>query len=272
MHVKLTYIFIGGIEMQIGFFDSGVGGITVLHEALKMLPNEDYIYYADTLNVPYGAKPKGEVKKHIFNAVEFIIQQQVKAIVIACNTATSVSIEDLRAKYNIPIIGMEPAVKPAVEKNINKRVLVTATALTLKEEKLQNLITKLDNEHIVDLLPLPGLVQFSESFEFSEKIVLPYLQEQLLKYDLRKYETVVLGCTHFSFYKDMFRKLLPPHTNIIDGNTGTVKNLKRILEKMKSLNEGSGNIIFYNSGFRVEDKEKLDKYNDLFKRLDDINA
>lgn len=260
--------------MQIGFFDSGVGGITVLHAALKMLPNEDYIYYADTLNVPYGPKPKDEVKKHIFNAVEFIIQQQVKAIVIACNTATSVSIEDLRSKYTIPIIGMEPAVKPAVEKNknANKRVLVTATALTLKEEKLQNLITKLDNEHIVDLLPLPGLVQFSERFEFNEQIVLPYLQEQLSKYDVSKYETIVLGCTHFSFYTDMFRKLLPSHINIIDGNIGTVNNLKRTLEEMNSLNEGNGNIIFYNSGFKVEDKTKLDEYSKLFKRLDDINV
>lgn len=259
--------------MQIGFFDSGVGGITVLHAALKMLPNEDYIYYADTLNVPYGPKPKDEVKKHIFNAVEFIIQQQVKAIVIACNTATSVSIEDLRSKYTIPIIGMEPAVKPAVEKNknANKRVLVTATALTLKEEKLQNLIAKLDNEHIVDLLPLPGLVQFSERFEFNEQIVLPYLQEQLSKYDVSKYETIVLGCTHFSFYTDMFRKLLPSHTNIIDGNIGTVNNLKRTLEEMNSLNEGNGNIIFYNSGFKVEDKTKLDEYSKLFKRLDDIS-
>ncbi len=258
--------------MRIGFFDSGIGGVTVLHDALKILPNEDYIYYADTLHVPYGPKPKDEVKNHIFNAVEFIIQQQVKAIVIACNTATSVSIEDLRSKYNIPIIGMEPAVKPAVEKNINvnKRILVTATALTLKEEKLQNLITRLDNEHIVDLLPLPGLVQFSERFEFSEQIVLPYLQKQLFNYDLNKYGTIVLGCTHFLFYKDMFRKLLPAATNIIDGNIGTVKNLKRTLEEMKSLNEGNGNIIFYNSGFRVEDKAKLDNYSKLLKRLDDI--
>lgn len=259
--------------MQIGFFDSGIGGITVLHDAVKMLPNEDYIYYADTLNVPYGPKPKDEVKKYVFNAIEFIYQQGVKAIVIACNTATSIAIEELRAKYNIPIIGMEPAVKPAVEKNKNadKRILVTATAMTLKEEKLQNLITKLDNEHIVDLLPLPGLVEFAEKFEFNEQTVLPYLQEQLFKYDLHNYETVVLGCTHFSFYKDMFRKLLPSYVNIIDGNIGTVKNLKRILEEMNTLNEGSGNITFYNSGTKIEDKSKLDNYRKLFKRLDVIN-
>lgn len=259
--------------MQIGVFDSGIGGITVLHDALKMLPDEDYIYYADTLNVPYGPKPKDEVKKYVFNAVEFIIKQGVKAVVIACNTATSVAVKDLRVKYSIPIIGMEPAVKPAIENNkdINKRVLVTATALTLKEEKLQNLIARLDSEHIVDLLPLPGLVEFAERFEFDEQIVLPYLQSELSKYDLSKYEAIVLGCTHFPLYKDMFRKLLPPYVNIIDGNNGTVKNLKRILTEMNSLNEGSGNIVFYNSGFKVEDEAKLDKYRELFKRLDAIN-
>lgn len=106
---------------------------------------------------------------------------------------------------------MEPAVKPAIEKNkdMNKRVLVTATALTLKEEKLHNLIYKLDNEHVVDLLPLPGLVQFSERLEFDEQIVLPYLKEELFKFDLNNYEAIVLGCTHFSYYKDMVRKLVP---------------------------------------------------------------
>lgn len=259
--------------MQIGFFDSGIGGITVLHDALKILPFEDYIYYADTLNVPYGPKPKEEVKKYILSAVEFIIKQRVKAIVVACNTATSIAIKDLRAKYNIPIIGMEPAVKPAFRKSkySNMRILVTATALTLKEEKLHNLITELDNEHIVDLLAFPGLVQFSEKFEFSEQVVLPYLQERLLKYDLRQYETVVLGCTHFSYYKDMFKKLLPPYTDIIDGNIGTINNLKRILEGMNLLNEGNGNIVFYNSGFKVNDKVKLDNYSKLFKRIDEIS-
>lgn len=259
--------------MKIGFFDSGIGGITVLHDTLKVLPKEDFIYYADTRNVPYGPKPKDEVIKYILHAVDFIHQQGVKAIVIACNTATSVAIEEVRDKYSIPIIGMEHAVKPAIEKNrdIDKRVLVTATELTLKEGKLHNLIAKLDNEHVVDLLPLPGLVEFSEKHEFNQEVVLPYLKEQLLKYNLNDYGTIVLGCTHFSYFKDMFRKLVPSHVKVIDGNMGTANNLKRILEEMNSLNEGSGNITFYNSGFKVEDIVELDKYVQLFKRLDAIN-
>ncbi|MNB67310.1 Glutamate racemase 2 [compost metagenome] len=258
--------------MQIGFFDSGIGGITVLHETLKVLPNEDYLYYADTLNVPYGQKTKNDIKKYVLNAIEFITQQKVKAIVIACNTATTAAIEEIRAKYSIPIIGMEPAVKPAVKtkKNVDKRILVTATALTLSEERLQDLITKLDNEHVVDLLPLPKLVQFAESFEFNEQIVLPYLQEQLSIFDLSKYETIVLGCTHFSYYKNIFRKLFSSDVNIIDGNNGTAKNIKKVLEEINSLNEGNGNISFYCSGVKVENKAKLNDFYNLFKRLDAI--
>jgi glutamate racemase len=167
---------------------------------------------------------------------------------------------------------MEPAVKPAVEKNSNKRILITATALTLKEEKLQNLITKLHCNYIIDLLPLSELVQFAEKLEFDEQIILSYLQDQLSKYNLNDYNAIVLGCTHFLFYKDMFKKLLPAHINIIDGNIGTVKNLSRILSEMNSINEGSGNIVYYNSGIKIEDKINLDKYRQLFKRLDVING
>lgn len=259
--------------MQIGFFDSGVGGITVLHEALKILPDEDYIYYADTNNVPYGAKSKEEVKQYIFTAMEFMINQGVKAIVIACNTATSVAIEEVRSRYNVPVIGMEPAVKPAVQNNQdrNKRVLVTATALTLREEKLQNLIAKLDQGHIVDLLPLPGLVQFAEKLVFDERIVLPYLKGQLSGYDLNQYGTVVLGCTHFPYYKNIFHRILPRQISVIDGNKGTVNNLKRILDDSHSLGGGSGKLVYYESGIRVEDTIRLNNYKELMRCLEHTN-
>lgn len=264
----------GGEKVQIGFFDSGIGGITVLYEALKILPYEDYLYYADTSNVPYGTKPKNEVKKYISDAAQFIVGQGVKAIVIACNTATSVAIDDLRNKYNLPIIGMEPAVKPAVGLSMNKgkRVLVTATPLTLKEEKLKTLIRRVDNEHVIDLLPLPKLVEFAENYEFREKIVLPYLETQLHNFDMENYETIVLGCTHFPFYKDIFKKLLPASISIIDGNLGTVLNLKKILEDKNYTNEGSGKIVYYNSGNEVHDKLKLAQYSQLLKRLSSMNG
>lgn len=256
--------------MSIALFDSGIGGITVLHEALKMLPCEDYIYYADTLNAPYGTKSREEVRALVFSAVDFIVSLGVSAVVVACNTATSVAIEDLRERYTIPIIGMEPAVKPAVEKTggTQKRVLVTATPLTLKEEKLKNLIDRIDNEHIVDLLPLPGLVQFAETFEFSENVVSEYLKNELAAYELDRYGTIVLGCTHFVFYRNILKKIIPENIDIIDGNTGTINHLKKVLDGKGERKSGKGKIKWYCSGEPVEDVKRLAEFELLMLILD----
>lgn len=256
--------------MRIGFFDSGIGGITVLHEALKEIPGEDYLYYADTDNAPYGTRTRGEVADLVTNAVDFIIRQRVKAVVVACNTATSVAIEILRNRYSIPILGMEPAIKPAVEKNgkFHRRVLVTGTPLTLKEEKCRNLIERVDNEHIVDLLPLPELVRFAENYEFGEKTVFSYLEREFGKYDLSLYGTVVLGCTHFPFFRKMFRRILPDHVDIIDGNSGTVRNLKRTLELNGITGSGCGDVEYFVSGRVVDDRVTLERYSSLHDMLD----
>ena len=127
----------------IGVFDSGIGGLTVLKKIVEILPDEKYIYYADTDNVPYGTKPKEEVKEYINQAVNFLISKNVKAIVIACNTATSIAVKELRENYTLPIIGIEPAAKPAVENRGEKRVLIMATPTTIKEEKLKFFIRKI---------------------------------------------------------------------------------------------------------------------------------
>ena len=248
--------------MKIGVFDSGVGGITVLKELLKILPKEDYIYYADVLHVPYGTKSKEEVKKYVFEAVEFMVSKGIEALIIACNTATSISVSELRKKYDFPIIGMEPAVKPAVEKCNNKKVLVTATPLTLKEDKFHNLVTRLESEDIVEPLPLPGLVEYAEKYIFNEEEIIGYLKDKLSPYNLDEYGAIVLGCTHFPYYREYFKKIVPSHIDIIDGNKGTVNHLKNILlEKKAKLNSGSGEIKFFLSG--QEDNIKLKKYLDL---------
>lgn len=256
--------------MSTGFFDSGIGGITVLHEAMKLMPRGDYIYYADSDNAPYGTRPKDEVIALVHSAVDFLAGQGVVAIVIACNTATSVAIETLRSRYSIPVIGMEPAIKPAVEKNekLHKRVLVTATPLTLKEEKLRNLIDRVDNEHIVDLLPLPGLVKFAEDYSFDDAGVRSYIENGFSHIDLEHYGTVVLGCTHFIYFRKLLKKILPASIDIIDGNSGTVRNLKNILEQ-KSINvNGTGAVTYYTSGRLVDDRMLLDRYDSLHRMLD----
>lgn len=262
--------------MKIAFFDSGIGGISVLHQALKLMPNEDYLYYADTDHVPYGTKEKSQVKAYILKAVDFILQNDVKALVVACNTATSVAINTLRERYAIPILGMEPAVKPAVRRiqngDIKKRILVTATPMTLKEDKLHQLLNQWDQGHIVDLLPLPELVNLAEAGEFADKAVRNYLDSAFSELDLHAYCTVVLGCTHFNFFKDTISSYLEEGASIIDGSLGTVCYLERILYEHHLKEHNQGKIEFYTSGRLVCDEREKQKYHNLLKRLDYLDS
>ncbi|RAV05647.1 glutamate racemase [Paenibacillus sp. YN15] len=236
--------------MRIGFFDSGVGGATVLAKALGSMPEEDFLYYADTLHVPYGEKPKEEVRGHIFDAVAQMVDEGIKALVIACNTATSIAAKELRERYSFPIIGMEPAVKPAVMRTAGseKRVLVFATSLTLKEAKFQQLVSAVDQRHIVDHLALPGLVELAERGIFSGPEAEGYLRRALAPFDLGRYGTAVLGCTHFPLFRPVFAELLPAGTDLIDGAEGTVRHLRATLEKAGLAGGGSGRLEFMSSG------------------------
>lgn len=247
--------------MKIGFFDSGMGGTTVLKESLKMLPDEDYIYFADTFHVPYGEKTKDEVKQYIFEAVDFIARCGIKTLVVACNTATSIAIKDLREKYCFPILGMEPAVKPAVVRTngSGKRVIVFATSLTLKESKFHQLVSQVDHNNIVDYMALPELVTFAESLEFREEVVVPYLKEKLSSIDIEQYGTVVLGCTHFPIYRPCFKKMFPENVDIIDGAKGTVRHLQNIIADAGISGGGCGKIDFYSSGNNAADSLKFQK-------------
>lgn len=243
----------------IGVFDSGIGGLTVLKKIVEILPNEKYIYYADTDNVPYGTKPKEEVKEYIKNAVEFLISKNVKAIVIACNTATSIAVNELREKYSIPIIGIEPAVKPAVENRGNKKVLIMATPTTIKEEKLKYLLESLNAEKYVDLIAMPKLVEFAENKEFESDSVKKYIKEQLKEYNLEDYSELVLGCTHFPFFKKVLTKVFPETTQIIDGSKGVANRLKNILEENNLLGNNQLEIEYYYSGRLAGNKEELNE-------------
>lgn len=242
----------------IGVFDSGIGGITILKKIIEKLPNEEYIYYADTDNVPYGTKPKEDVKEYINKAVEFLISKKVKAIVIACNTATSIAVKELRNKYTTPIIGIEPAAKPAVENRGEKRVLIMATPTTIKEEKLKYLLNRLDAKEYVDLIPMPKLVEFAEKLDFKSNEVREYIQEQLKKYCLEDYSELVLGCTHFPFFKEILSEVFPKDVNIIDGSIGVANRLKSVLEERDLLGNNELEIKYYYSGKKVKDKERLD--------------
>lgn len=253
--------------MQIAFFDSGIGGLTVLHQAMRMMPHEDYLYYADVDHVPYSYKTKEQIRQCVREAVDFIAEQDIKALVVACNTATSVAIQELRARYPFPILGMEPAVKPAIrDQHCTKRILVTATPVTLREEKLQNLLHQVDQNHQVDLLPLPRLVELAETGCFDDGQAEIYLREVLAPYALDQYCTVVLGCTHFNYFKDSFHKILPEDITMLDGSDGTVKNLERVLHKLDLQEHNIGTVQYYRSGRSAEHLRAF--YDKLLHRLD----
>lgn len=211
--------------MRIAFFDSGVGGLSVLHQAQLQQSHHQYEYFADIENAPYGAKPAAEVRDLVFAACDFLARLQPDALVIACNTATAVCIEALRSRYEFPVIGMEPAVKPALAKVERDRVLMMATSLTLQEAKLDALLERIDPGGRCDKLAMDKLVNFAEQGRFDGAEVDDYLDSQLSHYDVASYGAVVLGCTHFIYFRPALHKVFGSDVRLVDGNQGTVRHL-----------------------------------------------
>lgn len=236
--------------MPIGFFDSGVGGLSVLKEALKLMPNEDYIYFGDSINAPYGVRDVDEVKELTYKAVEFLLDKGAKAIVIACNTATSAAVASLRISYpNLPLVGIEPAVKPAVKLNSNKKVIIMATPMTIKEKKFNNLMNRFKEEAEIIPMPCAGLMEFVESNNIDSDELEDYLKDKFINYNIDDIGAVVLGCTHYPFVKPVLREVLGEEIPIIDGGMGTCKELKRRLEvaNLLSTSNENGKVEIYNS-------------------------
>lgn len=256
--------------MKIAFFDSGIGGLSVLHHATKILPQEEFIFFADEDNVPYGTKTPEEVLRFVDAAFKFLIAQEVGAIVVACNTATSVAVKKMREKYSLPIIGMEPALKVALDTFPNKKVLVAATAITITGEKIRRLIKNLRAENLTELKALSRLVEFAERQEFNSAAVEKYLREELSCYDFKNFSSLVLGCTHFNYFKDTLKKILPPHMKILDGNAGTVNELIRRTNLKSERAEKFSSVEFFYSGRKVNDAAELLRLKKFLRRLDEM--
>ncbi len=239
----------------IGFFDSGVGGLSVMKEAIQVMPNENYIYFGDSKNAPYGVKSVEEVRDLTFKAVEFLLNKGVKGIAIACNTATSAAVADLRKIYpDLPLVGIEPALKPAVELNKDGNILIMATSMTLKEEKFNRLMNRYKDRASIIPVPCPGLVEFIESGKLDGKEVEEYLFEKVNTYNGGKIASIVLGCTHYPFIKDTLVKIIGKDITIIDGGLGTAKELRRRLREKNLLTESkeNGTIEIINSSNKNE--------------------
>lgn len=226
-----------------------------MKEAIQVMPNENYIYFGDSKNAPYGVKSVEEVRDLTFKAVEFLLNKGVKGIAIACNTATSAAVADLRKIYpDLPLVGIEPALKPAVELNKDGNILIMATSMTLKEEKFNRLMNRYKDRASIIPVPCPGLVEFIEAGKLDGKEVEEYLFEKVNTYNGGKIASIVLGCTHYPFIKDTLVKIIGKDITIIDGGLGTAKELRRRLSEKNLLTESreNGTIEIINSSNKNE--------------------
>ncbi len=214
----------------VGVFDSGLGGLSVVTTMRQLLPNESIYYFGDSQHAPYGNKTTAQVLARSEQIVLSLLAQSVKAIVIACNTATSAAASYLRQKYpDTIIIGMEPAIKPALQKQ-NGKVCVLATEMTLREVKFNNLIAQLAAKHRIVKCPAPQLVDYVESGQ-TDLRRLNQLLDQIVTVDRAAVGAVVLGCTHYLFVKPAIRAYFGADVQLYDGNKGTVLHLKDQLAK-----------------------------------------
>ena len=226
--------------MKIGFYDSGLGGIKTLKDIIDMGLKGEIFFLADEKNKPYGTKEPEDVKKIAIENVQKLVDLGCKIVVVACNTATSVAIQDLREKFeNIEIIGTEPAVKLAIKEHSSKKILVIATTVTVKGEKLHKLIDSLDAKEKIELLATDKLVQLveDENFTQNQKNVNEYIYNFLKPYDLTEYSHIVLGCTHFPIVKENIQGIVKDYNiKVIDGNDGIGRNLISRINAINSTN------------------------------------
>jgi len=237
MHKKNEYIAV---------FDSGVGGISVLRELVRQLPNERFLYYGDSANAPYGDRPTAQVQQLTLAAAEMLCKRGIKALVVACNTATAAAIRQLRQQYpDTVIIGIEPALKLAADQFPHGRIGVMATQVTLREEKFSRQLERFPNVQ-VSLIPAPGLVERIEAGKAEDPETEALLRSILVPY-AGKLDALVLGCTHYPFAKDAIARVLGNGTLLLDGSEGTARQTRRCLEAKDLLYEGPGCVQIENS-------------------------
>jgi len=248
----------------IAVFDSGVGGISVLRHLMEQLPRERFYYLGDSANAPYGTKTKQQVKDLSFAAAAYLKDKGIKALVVACNTATSAAIRELREENpQLIVIGIEPALKLAADTFPGGRIGVMATPMTLREEKFALLLERFSESCEIYKIPAPGLVELIEEGKANsaetEALLRPLFRE------LPHLDALVLGCTHYPFAADALSRILPG-TRLLDGGEGTARETKRRLSEAGLLREGEGELVMENSrndewllrlSYRLLDREQI---------------
>ncbi|MBQ7820876.1 MAG: glutamate racemase [Clostridia bacterium] len=228
-------------EAPIAVIDSGVGGISVLAELVRVMPYENFIYFGDSANAPYGTKTRDRVREITLENTERLLEMGVKAIVVACNTATSAAVRVMREKYpEIPIVGIEPAIKPALEVCEHPTVAVMATPLTLAEEKFLKLKERFSADEDVIALPCPGLMELIEAGHTEGELINAYIRDVFAPLEGKRIDAIVLGCTHYPFIKEAVRAYFGGTAAVLDGGAGTAREAKRRITEAGLENLGTG--------------------------------
>ncbi|MFZ5647330.1 MAG: glutamate racemase [Bacillota bacterium] len=245
----------------IGVFDSGVGGLSVLKEVRKILPSEDIIYFADSAYCPYGLKPPEEIIARSFKICDFLLSEGSKMLVVACNTASVAGLDQYRNRYDVPIVGMEPAVKPATAATRNGKVGVLATGVTLAGERFSSLLERYQNGSEVFSQPCPGLVELVESGMHESPEAAHMLKRFISPLLDRGVDTIVLGCTHYPFLKEMVGSIAGPGITVIDTGEAVARQVNRVIRQHGIENTGdkAGAEVFHTSGSASEVKAVIKK-------------
>lgn len=230
----------------IGVFDSGIGGLSVLHEIRRMLPGEDLLYVADSAHAPYGDKSQQFIESRSIAISEFLVNRHAKAIVVACNTATGAAVTTLRSRFSVPIIAMEPAVKPAVENTTSGIIGVLATSRTLASDNFVRLFSRYSSDVEILGQACPGLVEQVEAGDLSGNKTRKLLEHYVLPLLKQGADTIVLGCTHYPFLAPMIQEIAGPTVAVIDSAAAVARQLRRRLEVSNLLaNGGIDSIAMY---------------------------
>ena len=230
----------------IGLFDSGIGGTSIWKEVHALLPHENTIYLADSKNAPYGLKTKDEIIHLSCKNTELLLEENCKIIVVACNTATTNAIKELRAKYDVPFIGIEPAIKPAAIQSKTQTIGILATKGTLSSALFYENVAKHPNVTIIEQIG-HGLVQLIENGDLDSPEMKELLESYLLPMVEKNIDYLVLGCSHYPYLIPQIKKIIPPSIKIIDSGEAVAKQTKKILEEQQLLNDSNNNAsqIFY---------------------------
>ncbi|WP_396154843.1 glutamate racemase [Flavobacterium macrobrachii] len=245
----------------IGLFDSGIGGTSIWKEIHELMPNEDTIYLADSKNAPYGQKSKEEIIQLSIKNTEFLLNQNCKIIVVACNTATTNAIKELRAKYQVPFIGIEPAIKPAALHSKTQTIGILATQGTLNSELFHQTAQQFHETKIIEQIG-HGLVPLIEEGKINSPQIKQLLNKYLQPMIEANIDYLVLGCSHYPYLLPQIKKILPKHIKIIDSGEAVAKQTKNILTEINALNTENHqpkNIFFTNANPTV--LEKILKHN-----------